>query len=80
MCTQGGCLRAVSAGKPKLIVMMEKMLRERGFVLMDELGLQVRGGVSLRSIRDAIKKALAKIVDYLPDFIKGFRAGWEGRS
>ena len=79
MCTQGGGLRVFSVGKIKLIVMMENMIRERGFVLTDETGLQVRGGVSFRSIRNAIKKALAKIADYLPDIIKGFNAGWEGR-
>lgn len=59
--------------------MMEKILRERGYVRTDETEMQLRGGVSFKSIRNSIKKALEKIADYLPDFIKGFRAGWEGK-
>ncbi len=60
--------------------MEEKTKNFNGLVLMDSSELQlIRGGIGWREMKEILKilADLANIAaDYWPDFVRGFKKGW----
>ena len=60
--------------------MEEKMLLERGLRELDSSGLQMRGGAesAIGKLFEKIRNIIDTVMDYLPNFFKGFKDGFFG--